>query len=257
MKFVFIDEFKIPKTIDGKKKQWYGLSACVIDSSFYEKYKEGFVSAFKNLKWGDKELKGRYVYSKKGNKEITVDERINFAKKLFNLSQSKTGKNSIIHAYVAFDLFEANQSEEDIYTGLLTSIIKKIPGATSKKGDKNLIAIFLDDNECLTEENVVSAVQKNLKGKNTLFERPFFIFSSNLTPGIILTDFVCYLHQNYLQLKDFTESTKKEFQYLVDKLDKNSISSAETDILKRHLINFKKADQTKELLAILSRINYV
>ncbi len=62
MKFVFVDEFKIENK--SKPYKWYGLCACVIDSSHYKRYKEGFLDAFKDMKWKGEDLKGRYVYSK-------------------------------------------------------------------------------------------------------------------------------------------------------------------------------------------------
>jgi len=81
MKCVFIDEFK-PGVSAINNRKLYGISAIVIDSTYYTTYKNGFEKAFENLGWTKgKELKGRYTYSKAIFEGISVEKRINFGKK--------------------------------------------------------------------------------------------------------------------------------------------------------------------------------
>lgn len=257
MKLVFIDEFKFITKVGGVRADCYGLVANVIDSVFYGKFKYNFNSAFKKLGWNACEIKGRFVYSKKGEKDISIEDRINFAKDLFALSTSKTKKNSIIHTYVTFGLFNCPLIESEKYNRLLKNIAAKIDQPSTLKGDKGLIAFFLDNNECLERGRTMQIIEENLKERNHLFERPFFVDSCNLNPGIIITDFVCYFHENILQLQDFTEATKDVFVSLIDKYKNESISQDEMVQLKGFLDNQRKLKTSGELLEILKKITYV
>lgn len=257
MKFVFIDEFKYETTVTSRKVCWYGLVANVIDSYYYKNYKSGFEKAFKNLNWNGEELKGRYTYSKKGDKAASIDDRIKFTKGIFSLSTSKGGKNAVVKTYVTFSVFEPTEPENKKYERLLEEIVKKIEQPASKTGDKGLFAFFLDGNDALDCDKISKVVKQNLKKNNFLFERPFFVDSCNLNPGIILADFVCYFHENFIRLKNFSKKTKKEFILLATKLKKDSIFESELDKLEGLLLSKDKLKKSLEIIGVLKKVIYV
>lgn len=258
MKFVFIDEFK-PQEIVGSVS--YGLSAVVIDLSFYQKFKIGFYQAFTKLGWTlDKELKGRYVYSKKVFENIDQVQRITFAKELFALSSSRSGKSSVIKVIIAVDLFEKTKSESQIYTELLCKICKKIGKPASKKQGKNIVSFYLDNNDAVTKN--VKEIQMNQLIADSLhkdwvvFEKAFFVESSNIVPGIIYSDFVSYFHQNYFDTSIFLESNKKRLRELFE-INENNMTPSQMGELEKYLIGYRKKKGSKEILDILKKIDYV
>jgi hypothetical protein len=258
MKLIFIDEFK--SSMKGESKM-YGLSAVVLDSTYYTNYKSGFEKAFSELGWEPgKELKGRHIYSNGVFENITVEQRIKFAEKLFRLSLSESGKRRRINTFIAFDTFPKKKDEHEIYKELLCRIFKKLGNPTSSERDKNLIAIFLDNNDAVTKKikelELYKIIADVLPKKWIIFEKPFFVKSSNLLPGIIFSDFVSYFHQNSLDTEIFFRSTVKKFLRLLD-LPVDKITKEEDEELNHYINNFRKRKTTKRILKILKDIEYV
>jgi len=259
MKLVFIDEFK-PNS-KTKKSKLYGLSAVVIDSVYYTNYKLGFEKAFNDLGWeAEKELKGKHVYSSGVFEGITIDQRINFAEKLFRLSLSESGKSKRISVFIAFDIFADDKDECDIYQNLLCRISKKIGNPINQTQDKNLVALFLDNNDAITKKipelDLYQIISKSLPKGWIIFEKPFFVKSSNLLPGIIFSDFVSFFHQNSLDTEVFYKSTVKRFLDLLD-LPIGRTNIKEDEELNHYINNFRKKKTTNKVLNILRGIKYV
>jgi len=259
MKFIFIDEFK-PSTSGIANQKLFGLSAVMIDSAYYATFKKGFEGAFSKLGWTkEKELKGRYVYSKKIFENITINQRIKFAEDLFSLSASRTGKSKRISVFVSFNYFATDIQEYDIYINLLSRILKKIEKPQSAKIGKNLIAFFLDNNDAVTkkisESSFYRLITQVINRKWIVFERPFFINSSSLSPGLIFADFVSYFHQNFIDTRNFFNATKDRFINLLDNF--YSLLPKEKEELKRYIINYNKQRQSSRIIGILKNIIYV
>ena len=258
MKFIFVDEFKPTSKINNKKL--YGISVIMIDEAYYSNYKNGFENAFLKLGWTkDKELKGRYTYSKAVFEDITTDQRIIFAEDLFKLSASKSGKTKKVCVFVCFDLFSDTEKEHDIYTELLSRIFKKIGKPASAKTGKNLIGIFLDSNDSITkkicESKFYELVTNMINKKWIIFEKPIFITSSSLCPGLVFADFVSYFYQNFIDTKRFFDVTKNRFLELLDK-EKAQFQDKEEDELNQYIKNYKKQKQSSQIIAILKEIIY-
>jgi hypothetical protein len=260
MKFIFVDEFK-PETNKSDGERIYGISVVLLDSAYYSNYKNGFETEFTNLGWSkEKELKGRYVYSHKIFEDITPEKRIEFAENLFKLSSSESGKNTRITVFICFEYFNKDITEEKIYTDLLCRVIKKIDKPANKKKGKNLIAFFLDSNDNVTkrikEIDFYSLLSKDLHKDWVIFEKPLFVTSSSLLPGIIFADFISYFHQNFIDTRCFFDKTKLRFIELLDK-EVSQLSNSEKEELKSYMTNFKKQKQSTRIMSILKNVVYV
>jgi len=259
MKFLFVDEFK-PGGSSGANKL-YGISIVMIDSAYYTTYKRGFEKEFEKLGWTkEKELKGRYTYSKAVFENITIEQRINFTEELFKLSSSKSGKSKHISIYVCFDYFAKDFEEHDIYIDLLSRIFKKICKPINSKLGKNLIAFLLDDNEVVTkrvsEAEFYNLVAEKLHKKWIIFEKPLFIRSSSLSPGLIFADFVSYFHQNFIDTRRFFNATKNRFLELLSK-EESQLTPEERQELGKYITNYKKQKQSSRIITILKEVIYV
>lgn len=260
MKFVFIDEFK-PVTQKNNDYILYGLTAIIIDSMFYNSYRVGFEKGFQTLGWTkDKELKGRYTYSKAVFEEISIDQRILFARDLFKLSSSKSGKKRVISAIVSFDNFNKNISERDIYIDLLSRICKKLGKPVSKKLGKNIICFILDNNDAVTKKltavDFYDHIYKKINSEWLIFERPFFVASSSLSPGLVFADFVSFFHQNFIDTKKFFNTTKLRFLELLGK-EESQLTNLERKELESFIINYKKQKQSLQVITVLKDIIYI
>jgi hypothetical protein len=260
MKFLFVDEFK-PTIEKTKGNRQYGISVIIIDSAYYSNYKKGFEKEFAKLGWSkEEELKGRYVYSSCIFENVTIEQRLVFAEKLFELSLSDSGKSKRISVYISVDSFDKRINESEIYVDLLCRVFKKIGRPSSKKLGKNLIACFLDNNDEVTnkikEIDLYNILSEKLHKDWIIFEKPFFVSSSNLLPGIIFADFISYFHQNFIDTNNFSEKTKKRFLNLLDKSDV-LISNNERKELEGYITNNKKKENAARILEILRGIVHV
>jgi len=198
MKFLFIDEV----TYSQKNPNFLGVGAILIDSSNYVKFKENFYGAFNGLGWKLKiEFKGKYLFSQKGDSSVSVDKRIDFIHKIAESSKAK--RNARYTFYFAYT-FKGNNTEN--YILLLRSILNSISKPPSKKRDKNLIALHIDRRDDLKEQKLFIECNKGLMKKGyILLEKPLLISSSNLTPGIVTVDILCYLKSwDVLNPEDFS-----------------------------------------------------
>lgn len=260
MRLIFIDEFK-PTVNKFDGLMTYGITAIVLDSAYYTNFKTGFINEIRKLGWSmDVELKGRDVYSKKKFENITPDQRIEFAEQLFMLSFSESGKNRRISVFIALDVFKKTAKEEEIYLDLLCRLFKKIGRPKDKKQDKNLVACFLDNNDSVAKKISESQLYRSLRDclhKDWLiFERPFFVSSSNYLPGIVFADFVSYFHQNFLDTGTFFDKIKPSLVELIKK-DESNLDTGDVEKLRSFLINNRKRENSKRVLAILKEIVYV
>ena len=205
MKLVFIDEVEQPHAKEGS----FGIGALIIDSAKYGKLKQCVKRGLEELHWPDSiEFKGRYAFSQSGEKEVSVDGRINFLEKVFAESRSNHNARYTFHLLYNFD----GQNKEN-YKFLLGELLKTIPNSTSRKGDKNITGIFLDKTDCLTIDEVSEIAINNLKKGLVIVERPFFVQSSNGTQGILTVDFLCYLKlyvECYKKSTDIPQHVKKK-----------------------------------------------
>jgi len=259
MKLLFVDEFK---PVKDKKSSFviYGLSLISIDLKYYQKFKKGFEKYFMNLGWSlEKELKGNYTYSQKIFDKISIEDRIKFAEKLMSLSLSDSGKTKRISTYISVDTFYKKE-EHEIYLDLICRIFKKIPKPTSKQNGKNIVACFLDNNDSVTKKvsefQIYQALLNSLKDGWLILEKPLFVNSSNLHPGIIFSDFVSYFFQNCIITNRFFENTKDSFFQLLESKEGDLDNSQKKD-LNKYLINYRKKKQSKRIISILRDIKYV
>jgi len=183
MQIIFIDE----TGNYNKNKKFFGLGGVVIDSFNYKKFKDRFCDEFGKMNWNEKfEFKGRYLFSQKGDKKVSIDSRINFVKELAKISVSK--KNA---RYDFLFCYNFKGDKEKNYLELLGRIVDKIKPKGS--GHKNVAIFLIDRNDKYNKEKVIFIIEKSKNKKITIFERPFFVESNNLTPGIITTDVLSYL----------------------------------------------------------------
>jgi hypothetical protein len=181
MQFIFIDE----TGCNQKDPSFYALGAAVFNYYTYHKYKEAFIDEFKKLDWNqDIEFKGKYLFSTAGDKNVSIDKRINFVSAIAKHTISKT--NSRINF-----IFCCNNcgNSENNHLDLLEKIVNKIKSNGS--GFKRLIGYFLDDNEKIDKKKIMKTISENSSG--IIFERPFFIKSDNNLPGLITVDILNYL----------------------------------------------------------------
>lgn len=255
MKFLFIDEFKdtIPQT--GIKT--YGLVGILIDAIHYASFKESFHRELEKLGWEKHlEFKGRSMFSSDGDSRIKVEDRINFMKKVVNLSKSNSGKTAKIKVFVSYDGFEKKVREPECYLKNLIKIIAKVPSASNKK--KNLVGVYYDNNDCIDIKELNKILETELKKRKLcLFESAFSVRSSLEYPGIMFADYVCYFHQTFFRLNRFSKENMDKVIKLIEKNAKGQLSDEEKRQLEGHGRNFMKKDTAVSLIGSLKKIMYV
>lgn len=204
MKFLFIDEIQLQQ----KNEKFFGVGGLIIDSALYSKFKCEFQECLKSINWRkDREFKGRYLFSQKGDKNVSVEKRIGFVKKIAELSiANKYARYSFTFSYNFKGKSESN------YLLLLSKIIKKISSPAKRRADKCLIAVYYDSDKCLNPKTVHKVIEDNLKSKLVIFERPFYVDSDNNTCGILTVDILNYL-KAWVELNDEKESQYTLFNF--------------------------------------------
>jgi hypothetical protein len=207
MQFIFIDEIECTD----KSPKFFGLGAAVFNSYSYPIYKVSFSEEFEKLKWNPSiEFKGKYLFSKAGDKSVSIDNRISFVEAITQKTNAK------LNARLNF-LFSFNQcgNSENNYLSLLKNLVRKIKSA--KAGHKALMGYFIDVNDKIDKKNIVHCVNENSNG--IVFERPFFVDSGNDTLGIITVDILNYLKswielntEDDDQLKLFPDASARKLQ---------------------------------------------
>ncbi len=215
MKFVFIDEVAHSQ----KNPNFLGVGAILIDSVNYVKFKENFTEAFKELNWDPAiEFKGKYLFSQKGDTTVSVEKRIDFVYKIAESSRAK--RNARYTFYFAYT-FRGNNTEN--YNLLLRCMLKDIPKPPNKRGDKNLIALYIDGRDDLKEQRLFMECNEELKNRGYfLLEKPLLVFSSNLTPGIVTVDILSYLKswdilnpaESSLFYSELSDNNKKKLEII-------------------------------------------
>lgn len=220
MKFIFIDEIEQ----NSKNKNFFGLGAIIIDSANYSKFKNEADNHFKKLKWPDnKEFKGRYLFSQKVDKNITIDERINFVSEFSKMSvATKNARYSFLFTY------NFNKKTKDNFLFLLGKISKQISAPSKCKGDRCLVGVFCDNTDLVNTEDIYNTISDKLKKKLTILERSFCVDSDNNTFGIMAVDILCYL-KSWIELSEDDESAQKTL-----------FGSAVGNINEKKLITIKK-----------------
>jgi len=259
MKYIFIDEIKK----EDSDFAFYGLVLVVIDNASYAKFKAGFYNIFEKLGWDKKiELKGRYSFSKKGDKNISIDDRLDFVGNLFDLSKSGGGKYASAQIFYSMKYFDKKETEMDKYSFLLKKILNKLPKANKKdnKNGKNNIVFFIDNNHELDLHTLSTMIGEVLDARGyKLVERIISVDSDNYTPGIIFVDHIAYFINNFLNLSEFNEkdSVVKDYKNLVEKLMNDAISESELKKLKTYLNNRKKEKTTLKKLRLLKKMEFI
>jgi hypothetical protein len=183
MQFIFIDEVEQHQ----KNEKFFGLGAVILNYYSYKKFKDEFISEFEKMRWDKKiEFKGKYLFSKSGDKDVSVDKRINFVRELSKMSISK--KNSRFTFLFCYNY--AGNSEKN-YLKLFAKLVSKIKPKGG--GAKSIIAIFVDENKSINRNELIETLNSNKNKKVNIFERPYSVVSDNNTIGIITVDVLCYL----------------------------------------------------------------
>lgn len=154
-----------------------------------------------------------------------MDKRIEF---IYRIAWSSKAKKNACYIFYFAHNFQGNTEENFIL--LLRSIIKNLPKPKSKKADKGLIALYIDKRDDIKEDKLFMEIDTD-SGKRgyVLFEKPFLVKSTNLTPGIITVDILSYLmswqvlnpdeYSNYLKKKGILHSAGRGWYSLLgDKL---------------------------------------
>ena len=223
MKFIFIDEIEQPN----KDQNFFGLGVIIIDSANYSKFNNEANKNFKKLKWPeDKEFKGQYLFSQKVDKNITIDERINFVKEFSKMSvATKNARYSFLFTY------NFKKKTKENFLLLLKKIAKQIPVPPKCKGDKCLVGIFCDNINFVSISDAHNAISGKLKKKLTIFERPFCVNSDNKTFGIMAVDILCYL-KSWVELSKNDDSAQKTlFDSTIGSIDKRKLTTIKDIIL--------------------------
>ena len=186
MKLIFVDE-----TSDSKFKDYFGLCCAVIDSFYYSQLKRQFHSILVNGGWNTKvEFKGSYLFSaKKGDKNITIDKRINIACALLDLNCAN--KNARMH----FHYFRTKtKNHKNAYITYLPSMIEKaLPKAPSGAG-KDIVAIQCDNRSDVRITEIREKLNPIVKKKKYVLFEDIVIPSSRFeTVGILYADLIGYL----------------------------------------------------------------
>ncbi|RKX81149.1 MAG: hypothetical protein DRP57_12225 [Spirochaetes bacterium] len=217
MKFIFIDEIEQPN----KNESFFGFGAVIIDSANYSKFKNEANKHFKKLKWPEKtEFKGRYLFSRKVDKNITIGERINFVNEFSKMSvATKNARYSFLFTY------NFSKKTKKNFLLLLEKIAKQIPAPPKCKGDKCLVGIFCDNIDFVSASDAYNTISSKLKKKLTIFERPFCVDSDNKTFGIMAVDILCYL-KSWVELsKDDDSAQKTLFDSAIGSIDKRKLTT--------------------------------
>lgn len=135
MKIVFVDETK-----NIGCDSFMGVCVAVIDSSKYPALMEEYLSLFVKLGWKPtQEFKGRFLFSKMGDGNISIDKRIEFARNLISLNVGK--HNARWH--VSF-CWNNNGQEDKNRIALAERAMKTALPSRGKKKAKDPVVVFLD-----------------------------------------------------------------------------------------------------------------
>ncbi len=259
MRLLFVDEFK---DCSNKEYNFYGLVFAVINNSSYARFKNGFYQKLHKLGWDvNKEIKGRFSYSaKKGDPNISVEDRLKFAEDLFELSYSDSKKSASAHIYHTWGVFEKTISEKEMYTTLFYKILNKLPklSTAGHKNGKNNIIIFLDNNDVLDIKTLSRESAKILKTRNYfLIERCINFDSGNDTPGIIFADFIAYFIDNFFKTYKFNKENKEQIAELKSKLHNDTLTESEYGKLKTLIVSLEKEITSNKLLSVIKSIKFI
>jgi len=258
MYLVFADEFKESR----KNFEFYGLSVIYINNSSYQKFKKGFYKRLKELGWNPSiEIKGRYSFSStKGDTNVSINDRLKFVEKLFDLSKSGSGRYASAQCYYSIGIYNKGTDEEEMYLDLLSKIIRKLPlgkKGGNKNGNNNVI-FFLDRNDSIRPIKISDKVEQLCEQRRLfLIERPLSVKSGNETPGIIFADHVGFFISNYLKTNKFNRSTRPRFEKLLKKFSAGELSKEEKEEFLQYVISIRKEDRSVKLLRALKKMTYV
>ncbi|MBO6558810.1 MAG: hypothetical protein JJ957_20210 [Pseudomonadales bacterium] len=188
MLFVFVDE-----SGDSKFKDYLGICVVTINYTKYAKVKSEFQDILRNSNWDESiEFKGSCLFSaSSGDRAVPIDERIDIAEKVVELTNSKANARINFH-YLRTEAAPEDHSKE--YLRLLPVLLDKAIPKAPKGAGKNIATIHLDqrDDQDIVElrEQVVPVFQE----KNyVMFEEPQMHVSNFNTVGILYADIIGYL----------------------------------------------------------------
>ncbi len=189
MEFAFIDE-----SGDSKFKDYFGLCMAVVNSSNYRAVKAGFHDALRKYEWPeDIEFKGAYLFSaKKGAKDISIDQRIDMASEILDLTSADQNSRFKFYYYT----IQESGDHKATYLQILPRALKR--GLTKPKGkgkgDKPLVLLCCDDRDDISVDEIRDVALPALRERGlTLCEEVIQARSNFHTVGILLADIVAYL----------------------------------------------------------------
>lgn len=252
MKFLFIDEFKYNYKKDYKI---YGLSAVLIDSSYYPVFKKSFYKEINKIGWDKNfEFKGKSLFSSTdGDITSPIEQRIECMEQIVKLSSSDSGKSARVQVYVSIEIFNNQTHEYECYKDCLSKIIQKLPKA-KVKNSKNLILVSYDENQCLGKDFDYFVESLLNEKKYLVFEQPYKVKSSLKVPGILFADYVCYFHQTFLTQHNFRRENAHQILNLLNKEEKTESDQKNIEVV---INNYKKEQQTKSFISNLKKVIYV
>lgn len=188
MRLVFIDE-----TSDAKFKEYLGLSVATINYTKYAKVKTEFQNVLLKSGWDENiEFKGSCLFSaKSGDANVSIDQRIEIAEKLIDLTASKTNARMSFHY---LNTKKDPKKHRDEYLRLIPVLLKKaLPKAPSGAG-KNTIFVSVDQRSDVSIRELHTAILPViLEKKYILLEQPIMATSNFHTIGILYADIIGYL----------------------------------------------------------------
>lgn len=188
MRLIFIDE-----TSDNKFKNYFGLSVATIDHTKYAKVKAEFQKILRKSNWNeDIEFKGSCLFSaKSGDSNVTIEERIEIATGLIELTASKANARMDFHYLRAES--EPKEHGRDylrLVPALLAKAVKKAPTGAGK----NIAFISFDQRSDTRVSDLSSAIVPVLQQKGyVVLEEPTMMVSNFHTVGILYADIIGYL----------------------------------------------------------------
>ena len=198
MKIIFIDE---TKNIGGEK--FMGVCIAVVDSSKYPALIEEYLELFMALGWNKKqEFKGRFLFSEKGDRSISIDKRIEFVKKLISLNVGK--KNA--RWQVTFCCNKDGQDDKNRII-LTRRALQGVLPSRGKQKAKDPVVVFFDEDKSMKDLEWNDAIFPILNERGYCPVEGISKLSFDYRHvGIVLVDVLAYLAGWHCVAADFEKA---------------------------------------------------
>lgn len=186
MWLIFVDE-----TSDVKFKDYFSLSAAVINSNFYRQIKRDFQDILTRGGWDPcVEFKGSYLFSaSKGCADVSVEKRVDMTSEILALNVAR------LNARMRFAYFHKESTDQRAdYQLWLPQLVDKVLIKAKKGSGKDTVGFYCDKRPDIKPAEIQSVVQPILEEKGyTLLEDVVMLDSNFQTIGILYADIVGYL----------------------------------------------------------------